>query len=213
MFLLIEQKDLNRLYIGDEKVDNYKLCYIEEIPETYTDYTPESKKIMESDAYKKWEQEYKEFRDKQLAETGWSTYNWNECPWYNDIQMKEYPNPEREFGTHYAYFTPIELSEQWGDDWNDIPYESNAGIPYDEVTEETKEVDGVKVATKCREYTIIKVPFTSKDEYVYPSSYGYNSPFCIKDINNKAVAWIYNGKDAIHAGINPYDFIEKLKTF
>ena len=40
-----------------------------------------------------------------------------------------------------------------------------------------------------------------------------NSEVSIKDINNKAVAWIYNGKDAIHAGINPYDFIEKLKTF
>ena len=28
------------------------------------------------------------------------------------------------------YFTNKELSEQWGDDWNDHPYEHNAGEPY-----------------------------------------------------------------------------------
>lgn len=29
-----------------------------------------------------------------------------------------------------AFFTTRPLSEQWGDDWNDIPYEHNAGTPY-----------------------------------------------------------------------------------
>jgi len=29
-----------------------------------------------------------------------------------------------------AWFTTKKLEEQWGDDWNDIPYEHNAGAPY-----------------------------------------------------------------------------------
>jgi len=30
-----------------------------------------------------------------------------------------------------AYFTNVPLSKQWGDDWDDAPYEHNAGLPYD----------------------------------------------------------------------------------
>lgn len=30
----------------------------------------------------------------------------------------------------WAYFTTQPLDEQWGDDWNDAPYEHNAGTPY-----------------------------------------------------------------------------------
>jgi hypothetical protein len=30
----------------------------------------------------------------------------------------------------WAFFTTKPLSEQWGDDWNDAPYEHNAGRPY-----------------------------------------------------------------------------------
>lgn len=30
-----------------------------------------------------------------------------------------------------AWFTPLPLSEQWGDDWNDSPYDCNAGTPYE----------------------------------------------------------------------------------
>ena len=29
----------------------------------------------------------------------------------------------------WAYFTTRRLSEQWGDDWDDAPYEHNAGTP------------------------------------------------------------------------------------
>lgn len=30
-----------------------------------------------------------------------------------------------------AYFTTNDLDRQWGDDWNDAPYEHNAGSPYE----------------------------------------------------------------------------------
>lgn len=29
-----------------------------------------------------------------------------------------------------AFFTTLALEDQWGDDWNDAPYEHNAGSPY-----------------------------------------------------------------------------------
>src|SRR5687767_4237066 len=31
----------------------------------------------------------------------------------------------------WAHFTTQELSQQWGDDWDDAPYEHNAGWPYE----------------------------------------------------------------------------------
>lgn len=31
---------------------------------------------------------------------------------------------------HAAWFTTRALGEQWGDDWNDVPYDCNAGDPY-----------------------------------------------------------------------------------
>ena len=39
------------------------------------------------------------------------------------------PNPEYIEGEidHYAFFTPV-FDKQWGDDWNDAPYEHNAGF-------------------------------------------------------------------------------------
>jgi hypothetical protein len=30
-----------------------------------------------------------------------------------------------------AYFTTQKIEDQWGDDWNDAPYEHNAGLPYE----------------------------------------------------------------------------------
>ena len=55
----------------------------------------------------------------------------------------------------------------------------------------------------------------------FPCDYGCgNSPFCIRDINAGAVAWIYyRGKEgktskgavAIHGGCNPADFLEKIR--
>ncbi|MEW6016454.1 MAG: hypothetical protein AB1760_00105 [Pseudomonadota bacterium] len=31
----------------------------------------------------------------------------------------------------WAYFTTQDLASQWGDDWNDKPYQFNAGRPYE----------------------------------------------------------------------------------
>ena len=109
---------------------------------------------------------------------------------------------------YYAYFTDLtDLQEQWGDDWNDTPYEHNAGCPYDSMGK--------------NEHTILKVPFTVVSEnnngyshwVKFPCDYGNgNSPFSVEGINAGAIPWIFvsyynmakNKKFlAINAGINP----------
>jgi len=136
---------------------------------------------------------------------------------------EDLPNPEYIPGEHelYAYFTPIELSKQWGDDFNDAPYEYNAGEPYDDVVVEYEEKDGLKWATKIDHYDIIKIPFVVKSFYYkLPKDYSYggNSPFSVDMINSGAVAWIYDPADgkmenmtSIQAGCTIYEFIQKLK--
>ena len=72
------------------------------------------------------------------------------------------------------------------------------------------------------EHNIIIVPFyVSHDGYSVklPRDYVYcNFPFCVRDINAGAVAWLFARDSSsrvapgvsIHAGINPYEFFEKV---
>ncbi len=71
----------------------------------------------------------------------------------------------------WAYFTHKSLAEQWGDDWDDAPYEHNAGSPYDD-----------------DEANIILVAFRGLQS---PEDYcGANSPYSVQMINRGAVAWL-----------------------
>lgn len=204
---------------------DYKLCYIDDINRTYYDYTPEAKAYRETEEWK----EQDRLREEKLHREGCMSSNDPEFSyWANPIlkrgaECQDYPNPDYIPGEQemYAYFTPLPLDEQWGDDWNDAPYDCNAGCPYDDVTDEVKESEkfpGLKYVTKSHEITIIQVPFKIKSFNTrYPKDWGYNCPFCVDDINRGAVAWIYDfnyqNKKAvcIHAGINPFDFINKVK--
>ena len=177
---------------------DFKLCYVDNIPVMEMDYTPESKEYMKSDQYEK---------DKKI-------YGWNN-PY---IHMEDYPNPNYIEGEkeYYAYFTDLDdLQEQWGDDWNDAPYEHNAGWPYDSIRKD--------------EHTILKIPFAVVSEnnngsnhwVKFPCDYGCgNSPFSVEEINAGAVPWIFvsyynmakNKKFlAINSGINPLEFINELR--
>ena len=76
-----------------------------------------------------------------------------------------------------AYFTTKELSKQWGDDWNDAPYEHNAGLPYEPYGKEVGQ------------WEIIDVLFEST--LVDPGERAYcNSVYSVEDINAGAVAWL-----------------------
>lgn len=113
------------------------------------------------------------------------------------------------------FFTEIPLSEQWGDDWDDAPYEHNAGEPYDYFCS-----DGKLVKHTIYVCNVIVKSHDQKHIIKLPSDYGYNSPFSVDDVNNSAVAWMYRPyvtkkgfRKTIHAGASPrevYDFIKDI---
>lgn len=82
------------------------------------------------------------------------------------------------------YFTPRHMNEQWGDDWDDAPYEHNAEIPYDFYFNEDD---------KIQYYTIYQIEITLDREHepILPCDNYRNSPYSVADINSGKHAWIY----------------------
>lgn len=100
---------------------------------------------------------------------------------------------------HFAYFTPHALSEQWGDDWNDAPYEHNAGRPYTDAPA-----------------AIVVVAFESEHE---TPDYGHtNSPYSVEQINAGSVPWLRwpswrtQDRPSIPAGTPLSRFIEMIEA-
>lgn len=79
----------------------------------------------------------------------------------------------------WAYFTTQELKDQWGDDWNDMPYEHNAGEPY------RPGLDDVRAG---KNWQILKVAWDGPFEE--PRDGHVNSPWSVKAINSGAVPWL-----------------------
>ena len=201
------------------KYDKLKLCYIDEISQTYWDYTPEAKAYRETDEWK----EQDRLREEKLHREGRMSSDDPEFGYRSNpilrkgSESQDYPNPEYIEGEqeYYAYFTPVPLEEQWGDDWDDSPYEYNAGDPYDDYYDEND---------KRVETEIVMVPFYVPYDrgwrIYFPRDWDVeNSPFCVRDINAGAVAWIFcsgsdrkssKGSVAIHAGCSPKEFVEKI---
>jgi len=96
------------------------------------------------------------------------------------------------------WFTNVPLSKQWGDDWNDAPYDCNAGGPYDITLRKDKE--GTWQRT---EHQILCVKVSLEEYPIIPADYGCNSPFSVEMINQGACAWMYFGdweKKPLYAG-------------
>ena len=70
------------------------------------------------------------------------------------------------------YFTN-DMEKQWGDDWDDIPYEYNAGEPYEHETD----VFSIIVNTNW-------------EDIITPCTEYLNSPYSVKDINKGIIPWI-----------------------
>jgi hypothetical protein len=92
-----------------------------------------------------------------------------------------------------AFFTTQELSKQWGDDWNDAPYEHNAGTPY----EPSK-------ATEHWELREIKF----SGNFLLPCTDLANSGWSVQQINEGAFPWLRtaNSSHALMAGATILDF-------
>jgi hypothetical protein len=117
----------------------------------------------------------------------------------------------------FAWFTTQELSKQWGDDWNDAPYEHNAGSPYGPCwhnepesrnnpdsrrgwkpgTKEPLEVGELCRCESCQrdwnddgspKWSLEKIAFEA--DMTAPCDGAANSPWSVEAINSGAVAWL-----------------------
>jgi len=105
----------------------------------------------------------------------------------------------------WAYFTTQELSEQWGDDWNDAPYEHNAGQPYDWQPNDKKK----------EPWKIMKLAWDGPFET--PSSEVANSSYSVEMINAMATPWLTRSRYRpelpmvrIMAGSTPEEFKDQV---
>jgi hypothetical protein len=97
----------------------------------------------------------------------------------------------------FAYFTSKPLDKQWGDDWDDAPYNCNAGSPYSDSPDQ-----------------IVKVAFDG--DYTVPSETAFNCPYSVQNINQGQIPWlVFNKYDkesiSIPAGTTLEDFCALVK--
>ena len=90
-----------------------------------------------------------------------------ECKGYKVIDLEIKGNTVR----YYLAKDPEKLKEYWGDDWDDTPYEHNAGLVY------PRYVD--KVVDVFYPYDIVVTE--PSDDWHYHS----NSPFCKEDFKKR----------------------------
>jgi len=108
-------------------------------------------------------------------------------------------------GNDWAFFTTQDLDKQRGDDWEDVPYECNAGKPYTyaEYHEERGE----------EPWEIFRVAFLTN--LSTPDEEHLNSPYSVRAINSGGVPWLRGlyGKShwiSIMAGITFKKFAEVI---
>lgn len=107
----------------------------------------------------------------------------------------------------WAFFTTRDLAEQWGDDWNDAPYEHNAERPYEDWHSARE--------GKPLRWEIVQVAVET--ELSPPCEPGFNSsPWSVEQINRGDVPWLrdhYGGKHPpIMAGTTLPDFIAAIEA-
>ena len=106
----------------------------------------------------------------------------------------------------WAWFTTAPLEQQWGDDWDDAPYEHNCGTPYEWYPRKVNPQEP---------YKLLKVAFEAQlDE---PDEGYSNSPYSVRDINRGDVAWLRPSRyghpenaKPIPAGVSLQEFRELI---
>lgn len=102
------------------------------------------------------------------------------------------------------------FENQWGDDWNDRPYECNAEVPYTSWGEEIGEDEKGKPIYKEHKIKHKTLYFEVEDWMDQrPCDIGR---FSVEDINKQAVAWVHTSKFNILAGTTIEKFIETIEN-
>lgn len=169
----------------------YRLCYVEKIPERL--YADANESIIHR------------FSD---------TSDWS----YHSYIERELDNPDYIDGCTnlYTYFTsnPV-FDDQWGDDWNDCPYQDNAGTPYDDISIEQEHTSGMLYFSMLRsEIDVLRVT-TNIKSYMINLPEDFSNGLTVQSINQGAAAWIYyhNNKEyrTIYAGCTASRFIKEIE--
>lgn len=101
--------------------------------------------------------------------------------------------------THELWFSDQKPESIWGDDWNDAPYEHNAGYPSDYTRYNKSKVE-------FKRYILAGNNITSP-------SYGYlNSPWSVEQINKKETFWLTTGEFHFYAGCTIDEIITTLEN-
>lgn len=104
-----------------------------------------------------------------------------------------------------AWFTS-DWKNQWGDDWDDRPYEHNAGTPYSHYFDENNKEHKIKLK---------KIYFDMYKGVVKEPRYGLlNSPYSVQDINSKRCPWLIIEQDKpyyIFAGTSYTNFVKTIE--
>lgn len=102
------------------------------------------------------------------------------------------------------------FENQWGDDWNDRPYECNAEEPYTSWNEKIREDGEEEGKNKIHEIKHKTLYFEVEDWIdKRPCDMGR---FSVEDINKQAVAWVHTSEFNILAGTTIEKFIETIES-
>lgn len=108
-------------------------------------------------------------------------------------------------------FTTGDITQEWGDDWDDAPWEHNAGTPY----YNNADAQYFEMRIEDGDLTSIKTP----EEH-----FGGNSPFSVKKINSGMFPWLTvdvwdpesrkyeEHKDLFPAGLTLDKFIKRCQS-
>lgn len=96
-----------------------------------------------------------------------------------------------------------------GDDWNDSPYECNAGYPYDYWSELIEDNPNIwKKKWKHHPINLKALYYETDWTEMHPCDQGHYS---VEDINKGKVAWLSTSKFTIYAGTTYKDFIKIIE--
>lgn len=106
----------------------------------------------------------------------------------------------------WAWFTSRPVEDQWGDDWNDAPYEHNAGNPYQWMP--------YMADRGVEPYTLVRLAFSG--DYETPSTWATNSRYSVQRINQGVIAWLAPSgyrSDTRHPGVFAGATVEEFIDF
>lgn len=101
--------------------------------------------------------------------------------------------------THELWFANKKPTDLWGDDWNDAPYEHNAGYPSDYTRYDKSKVD-------------FKRYILTGNNIISPSYNYLNSPWSVEQINKQETFWLTNGEFKFYAGCTIDEIVTTLKN-